>query len=59
MADLFSPVKLGAIELRNRMVMAPLTRNRAGYWRRSSRLKRDILRAACDSWVNHHGGYSD
>lgn len=30
MADLFSPVKLGAIELRNRMVMAPLTRNRAG-----------------------------
>ena len=27
--DLFSPVKLGAIELGNRMVMAPLTRNRA------------------------------
>lgn len=28
--DLFSPVKLGAINLSNRMVMAPLTRNRAG-----------------------------
>ena len=28
--DLFSPVNLGAIALRNRMVMAPLTRNRAG-----------------------------
>lgn len=28
--DLFSPVKLGAISLKNRMVMAPLTRNRAG-----------------------------
>jgi N-ethylmaleimide reductase len=28
--DLFSPVKLGSIALRNRMVMAPLTRNRAG-----------------------------
>ena len=28
--DLFSPVKLGAISLDNRMVMAPLTRNRAG-----------------------------
>ena len=28
--DLFSPVKLGAISLSNRMVMAPLTRNRAG-----------------------------
>jgi N-ethylmaleimide reductase len=28
--DLFSPVKLGTIELKNRMVMAPLTRNRAG-----------------------------
>lgn len=28
--DLFSPVKLGAISLNNRVVMAPLTRNRAG-----------------------------
>ena len=28
--DLFSPVKLGSIALKNRMVMAPLTRNRAG-----------------------------
>lgn len=28
--DLFSPVNLGAIALRNRVVMAPLTRNRAG-----------------------------
>lgn len=28
--DLFSPVKLGAIGLQNRIVMAPLTRNRAG-----------------------------
>lgn len=28
--DLFSPLKLGAIPLKNRMVMAPLTRNRAG-----------------------------
>lgn len=27
--DLFSPAKAGAIELRNRIVMAPLTRNRA------------------------------
>lgn len=28
--DLFSPTKLGRIELKNRIVMAPLTRNRAG-----------------------------
>lgn len=28
--DLFSPVTLGSISLKNRMVMAPLTRNRAG-----------------------------
>ncbi|MDO9282707.1 MAG: alkene reductase [Methylotenera sp.] len=27
--DLFSPAKLGSIELKNRIVMAPLTRNRA------------------------------
>lgn len=28
--DLFSPIHFGACELRNRIVMAPLTRNRAG-----------------------------
>jgi len=28
--DLFTPVSLGSISLKNRMVMAPLTRNRAG-----------------------------
>jgi N-ethylmaleimide reductase len=30
MADLFTPIKIGNIELSNRIVMAPLTRNRAG-----------------------------
>ncbi len=30
MSDLFSPVKLGRIELANRVVMAPMTRSRAG-----------------------------
>ncbi|MGE5548535.1 MAG: alkene reductase [Solirubrobacterales bacterium] len=30
MTDLFSPVRLGPIELANRIVMAPLTRSRAG-----------------------------
>ncbi len=29
-ADLFTPIQLGACELPNRIVMAPLTRNRAG-----------------------------
>ncbi|SNR68769.1 N-ethylmaleimide reductase [Methylobacillus rhizosphaerae] len=29
-ADLFSPTKLGSIALKNRIAMAPLTRNRAG-----------------------------
>ena len=29
-ADLFTPVKVGPLELRNRVVMAPLTRSRAG-----------------------------
>lgn len=28
--DLFSPIRIGACELRNRVVMAPMTRNRAG-----------------------------
>lgn len=30
MNDLFSPIKLGSIELKNRVVMSSLTRNRAG-----------------------------
>lgn len=30
MPDIFSPVRLGAIELANRVVMAPMTRDRAG-----------------------------
>jgi N-ethylmaleimide reductase len=30
MTDLFSPVELGDVALKNRIVMAPLTRNRAG-----------------------------
>ncbi len=30
MTDLFQPVRLGALDLRNRAVMAPLTRSRAG-----------------------------
>ncbi|MGE5491536.1 MAG: alkene reductase, partial [Actinomycetota bacterium] len=29
MASLFDPIKIGDIELANRIVMAPLTRNRA------------------------------
>ncbi len=28
--DLFSPYKLGPLQLPNRLVMAPMTRNRAG-----------------------------
>ena len=30
MTDLFAPYQLGSLELANRLVMAPLTRNRAG-----------------------------
>ena len=30
MTDLFTPLQLGPYELKNRLVMAPLTRNRAG-----------------------------
>ena len=30
MTDLFAPYQLGKLELANRLVMAPLTRNRAG-----------------------------
>ena len=30
MSDLFSPTRLGRLALRNRIVMAPMTRSRAG-----------------------------
>ena len=30
MADMFTPLRLGALELANRVVMAPMTRDRAG-----------------------------
>jgi N-ethylmaleimide reductase len=30
MLDLFSPIQVGALALPNRIVMAPMTRNRAG-----------------------------
>ena len=30
MTDLFSPIQLGGISLANRMIMAPMTRCRAG-----------------------------
>ena len=39
MSSLFTPVKLGALELENRMVMAPMTRGRAG----ESRTPNDIM----------------
>lgn len=39
MTDLFTPIKFGSIEAKNRMVMAPLTRSRAG----ESRVPNDLM----------------
>ena len=39
MTDLFSPLDLGDIHLKNRMIMAPLTRSRAG----ESRIPNDLM----------------
>lgn len=39
MTDLFDPITLGAITLQNRIIMAPLTRSRAG----ESRLPNDLM----------------
>lgn len=39
MTDLFSPLQLGDISLKNRMIMAPLTRSRAG----ESRIPNDLM----------------
>ena len=41
MGKLFEPVKLGALSLPNRIIMAPLTRSRAGAERMPNPLMRD------------------
>jgi 2,4-dienoyl-CoA reductase-like NADH-dependent reductase (Old Yellow Enzyme family) len=46
---LFTPYKLGPYQLKNRMVMAPMTRNRAGKGFASAR-ECPLLRAASRSW---------
>ena len=39
MADLFDPIKVGALELPNRIIMSPLTRSRSG----SSRIPNELM----------------
>src|SRR3546814_4019362 len=41
MTSLFDPIKLGAVALSNRIVMAPLTRNRAS----EGRVPNDLMRS--------------
>jgi 2,4-dienoyl-CoA reductase-like NADH-dependent reductase (Old Yellow Enzyme family) len=41
MANLFDPIQLGSIQLKNRIIMAPLTRSRAGNTRTPNELMRD------------------
>ena len=44
--DLFTPVEVGALTLRNRIVMAPLTRSRAGPGNVPTELMRSTTRSA-------------
>ena len=56
MPTLFDPVRIGAWNLPNRIVMAPLTRARAGVEACSQRLDGRILRPACFSGLDHFRG---
>ncbi|MDX2425807.1 MAG: alkene reductase, partial [Cycloclasticus sp.] len=40
MTSLFDPIKIGALNLPNRIIMAPLTRSRSG----SSRVPNDLMK---------------
>lgn len=73
--DLLSPVKLGFYELRNRVVMAPLTRARAGAERMPNALMAEyyaqrasvglmiteatVISNQANGWLNSPGIYSD
>ena len=51
--DLFTPLKLGALELRNRVVMAPMTRSRAGEDGSAHRHYGGLLQPACYRRTDH------
>ena len=44
--DLFTPIELGALALPNRVVMAPMTRSRAGPGKSPGALAAEYYRAA-------------
>ena len=55
-SKLFEPYRLGALELPNRIVMAPLTRNRASLGQCAEFAGSEILRAACSRRAHHFRG---
>ena len=54
--DLFTPFALGELALPNRVVMAPMTRSRAGARQRAGRARRRVLRAARQRRADRHRG---
>lgn len=66
MTDLIFPARFGAIELKNRVVMSPLTRNRAGAGNVPSNLLERFRRGGpCQQhdsgrlYMGEEGGYMD
>jgi 2,4-dienoyl-CoA reductase-like NADH-dependent reductase (Old Yellow Enzyme family) len=49
--DIFSPVRLGDIELANRIVMAPMTRDRAGPQDEPTDLMVEYYRQRATAWL--------
>ena len=58
-SDLFQPVRLGPLTLPNRIVMAPLTRSRAGTGDVPGALNADLLRPARQRRADHQRGDPD
>ena len=53
--DLFTPIEVGPLKCPNRIVMAPLTRSRAGAGKRAERAQGALLRAARKRGAHHLG----
>ena len=56
---LLEPLKLGSVQLANRVSMAPLTRARAGTRSNPEQLDGSVLRSASVSGIDHHGSNRD
>jgi len=57
--NLFSAANIGDLTLKNRMVMAPMTRNRATNGNVPQAMNVEYYRQRAQCWPHHHRGLTD